>query len=81
MDCIFFGLTAVCLFVLRRHKVEDQKSISFRVPGHPWVTLLFIAANWLIVISTFAHDPRRSLVGLAIALAGLPVYWFWRARP
>lgn len=80
MDCIFFGLTAVCLFVLRRRKVEDQELISFHVPGHPWVTLLFIAANWLIVISTFAHDPRRSFVGLAIALAGLPVYWFWRAR-
>src|ERR1043166_5665441 len=80
MDCIFFGLTAVCLFVLRRRTVEDPGSISFRVPGHPWITLLFIGANWLIVISTFAHDPRRSFIGLGIALAGLPVYHFWRAR-
>lgn len=80
MDCIFFGLTAVCLFVLRHRKVKDQELISYRMPGHPWATLLFIAANWLIVISTFAHDPKRSFIGLAIALAGLPVYWFWRAR-
>lgn len=80
MDCIFFGLTAVCLFVLRHRKVKDQELISYRVPGHPWATLLFIAANWLIVVSTFAHDPKRSFIGLAIALAGLPVYWFWRAR-
>jgi basic amino acid/polyamine antiporter, APA family len=50
------------------------------VPGHPWTTLLFIAAEWLVVISTFARDPRRSFIGLAIAIAGLPVYFFWRAR-
>ena len=77
MDCIFFGLTAVCLFVLRRRNPEPS---DFRVPGHPWTTLLFIAAQWLIVASTFAHDPMRSSIGLAIAAAGLPAYYFWRAR-
>jgi APA family basic amino acid/polyamine antiporter len=78
MDCIFFGLTAVCLLVLRRRNVQDRQSISFHVPGHPWTTLLFIAANWLVVISTFAHDLKRSFIGLAIALAGLPAYLLWR---
>jgi APA family basic amino acid/polyamine antiporter len=80
MDCIFFGLTAACLFVLRQRKPNDEKAISFRVPGHPFTTLLFIAANWLVVISTFTHDPKRSFIGLAIALAGLPVYWLWQAK-
>jgi hypothetical protein len=42
--------------------------------------LLFIAAEWLVVISTFARDPRRSTIGLLIALAGLPVYFLWRAK-
>ncbi len=75
MDCIFFGLTAVCLFVLRR---RASAPATFQVPGHPWTTLLFIAAQWLIVISTFAHDPKRAFIGLGIALAGLPVYFLWR---
>ena len=75
MDCIFFGLTAVCLFVLRR---RERTPASFRVPGHPWTTLLFIAAQWMIVVSTFAHDPPRALIGLGIALVGLPVYFLWR---
>ncbi len=75
MDCIFFGLTAVCLFVLRR---RESSPASFRVPGHPWTTLVFIAAQWLIVLSTFAHDPKRAFIGLGIALAGLPVYFLWR---
>ncbi|MBA3607692.1 MAG: hypothetical protein H0W43_04150 [Chthoniobacterales bacterium] len=48
------------------------------MPGHPWTTLLFIAAQWLIVLSTFAHDPQRAFIGLGIALAGLPIYFLWR---
>jgi APA family basic amino acid/polyamine antiporter len=74
MDALFFGLTATCLFVLRRR----GGSVRFRVPGHPWTTLLFIAAQWLIVLSTFANDPRRAFIGLGFALLGLPVYLLWR---
>ena len=77
MDCIFFGLTAICLFVLRR---RESTPASYEVPGHPWTTLLFVVAQWLIVLSTFAHDPKRAFVGLAIALAGLPIYFLWRRQ-
>ncbi|MEP7015823.1 MAG: amino acid permease [Verrucomicrobiota bacterium] len=80
MDCIFFGLTAACLFVLRRRARQDSEPVNFRVPGHPWTTLLFIAANWAVVASTFIHDPMRSFIGLGIAIAGLPAYLLWRHR-
>jgi len=81
MDSHFFGLTAVCLLLLRRRDASSGSSpIDYRVPGHPWTTLFFIAAEWLVVISTFARDPKRSFIGLAIAIAGLPVYFFWRAK-
>jgi len=81
MDSMFFGLTAVCLLVLRRRAADSgSPAIEFRVPGHPWTTLLFIAAEWIVVVSTFAHDPRRSFIGLAIAIAGLPAYFLWRAQ-
>jgi len=81
MDSLFFGLTAVCLFVLRRRATAPgSPAIPYRVPGHPWTTLLFIAAEWIVVVSTFAHDPKRSLIGLGIATAGLPAYYLWRAK-
>jgi APA family basic amino acid/polyamine antiporter len=81
MDSLFFGLTAVCLLLLRRRDAASLgATIDYRVPGHPWTTLLFIAAEWIVVVSTFARDPQRSFIGLAIALAGLPVYFFWRAK-
>ena len=75
MDAIFFGLTACCLFVLRKRNGPAW----FTVPLHPWTTLFFIAANWIVVVATFAHDPVRSFIGLGIALAGLPVFLIWRA--
>jgi basic amino acid/polyamine antiporter, APA family len=81
MDSLFFGLTAVCLLVLRRRaKQRGAASVAYRVPGHPWTTFLFIAAEWIVVVSTFAHDPKRALIGLAIAIAGLPAYYLWSAR-
>jgi APA family basic amino acid/polyamine antiporter len=81
MDSLFFGLTAVCLFLLRRRDTSSlSAAIHYRVPGHPWTTLFFIAAEWLVVISTFARDPLRSFIGLGIALAGLPIYFFWHAQ-
>ena len=76
MDSLFFGLTAVCLFVLRRR----SGAVSFGVPGHPWTTLFFIAAEWLVVVSTFANDPQRAFIGLGFALLGLPVYALWKKR-
>lgn len=78
MDCIFFALTAACLFVMRR-RAGDERS-SYQVPGHPWTTLLFIAAQMIVVASTFLHDPKRSFIGLGIATAGLPAYLLWQAR-
>ena len=81
MDSLFFGLTAVCLLVLRRRTaVPGAEKVDYLVPGHPWTTLLFIAAEWIVVVSTFARDPLRSFIGLGIAIAGLPVYFFWRAK-
>jgi APA family basic amino acid/polyamine antiporter len=81
MDSLFFGLTAVCLFVLRRRAAAlGAGKVDYSVPGHPWTTLLFIAAEWIVVVSTFAHDPKRSFIGLGIAAAGLPAYLLWRTR-
>ncbi len=81
MDCVFFGLTAACLFIMRRRAAtQGVDAIDYRVPGHPWTTLLFIVAEWIVVVSTFARDPKRSLIGLGIAMVGLPVYFLWHSR-
>jgi len=78
MDFIFFGLTACCLFVFRNR--ETARQISSATPGHPFSTLLFIAACWLVVINTIVKYPNNTLIGMAILIAGVPAYFFWSRR-
>jgi basic amino acid/polyamine antiporter, APA family len=89
-DFIFFGLSATCLFVFRRREARETRvrpdsgaSLApriTRVPGHPITTILFVAACWLVVLSTIYKYPGNSAAGLAIVLAGIPVYYFWGRR-
>ena len=80
MDAIFWGLTALCLLLLRRRETSSSPPVDYAVPGHPWTTVFFIAVMWSVVIITFVHDAKHSFLGLIFALAGLPVYFFWRAK-
>ena len=82
MDWLFFGLTATCLFVFRRREArQGTRETPFRMPGHPLITLLFVAASWLFVANTFYKYPRNAAIGLGIVLAGIPAYFLWRRRP
>ena len=77
IDMIFFGLTACCIFVFRK---REAAAAVTRVPGHPFTTIVFIAICWLVVINTVYQYTRNTLIGIAIMIAGIPVYWFWRQR-
>ena len=79
LDAVFFGLTGAALLVLRR---RDPRPVErgFRMPGHPWTTLVFVAAFWALALNTVARNPRSAGIGVLILLAGVPVYFLWR-RP
>jgi APA family basic amino acid/polyamine antiporter len=74
VDFIAYGLTATCLFVFRRRISEN----GYRVPGHPLTTIFFVVVCWSVVAGTVYSYPKNSLIGFAIVLAGLPVYFLWR---
>ena len=83
MDFLFFGLTATCLFVFRRRErtADIQAGTEgFRVPWHPFTTILFVLISWLVVANTIYRYPANSLLGMGILLLGLPVYAFWHIR-
>jgi APA family basic amino acid/polyamine antiporter len=82
VDFIFFGATALCIFVFRRRgtaATSDSRRIT-SVPGHPVTTGLFVIVCWLVVINTVYRYPENTLIGLAILLAGIPAFYFWRWR-
>ncbi len=82
LDFLFFGLTATCIFALRRREARENPSApaTYRIPGHPVTTILFIAASWLVVLNTFYKYWESSRIGLAILLSGIPAYMFWSRR-
>ena len=81
VDSIFFGLTAACLFSLRkRAMVTNTEGRSYALKVNSIVIILFIVAEWLVAANAVYKDPGNSGIGLGILLAGIPVYLFWRRR-
>jgi APA family basic amino acid/polyamine antiporter len=77
VDFIFFGLTGAALLVFRK---REPASAGFRVPLHPWTTLLFVAACWTIVAATIASHPANSAIGFAILALGVPACLYWQRK-
>ena len=56
VDWIFFTLTGIALFVLRR---RTDLPLPFRVPGYPIVPALFVGAAALAALSPFFDEAAR----------------------
>jgi APA family basic amino acid/polyamine antiporter len=75
MDTLFWGLSASCLFVLRH---RDPSAGKIRTPGHPVTTALFCLACAGVAGNTIYLYPRNTLIGVAILISGVPVYFLWK---
>jgi basic amino acid/polyamine antiporter, APA family len=81
IDFTFFGLSACCLFVLRRRdRGAALGERGFRVPWHPFSTAVFVLACWFIVANALWRYPVNSSIGFVILIVGLPVYAVWARR-
>jgi basic amino acid/polyamine antiporter, APA family len=81
IDYIFFGFAAIALIVFRNRDAHDPSALSpaIRMPGHPVTTLIFLAVAWGVVGDVMLTSPE-TIVGIAILLSGLPVYWLFTRR-
>jgi APA family basic amino acid/polyamine antiporter len=77
VDIVFFGLTAVCVFVFRRRNRGKPKGDFFHIPGHPFTTAFFIVACCVITFSVVYKEPLNTAISLGIMLLGLPAYFVW----
>ncbi|HSC95188.1 MAG TPA: amino acid permease [Burkholderiales bacterium] len=81
---LFFLLTGVSLFPLRRHAPANEN--PFRVPLYPVTPLLFAAACAYMLYSSFMYamslDPGSigAMVGIAMLASGVPVLMWARRR-
>ena len=74
----FVGLTVSGLFVFRRRNQGDQGAIL--AAGYPFTPLAFLALVVMLMLAVMAHSPRETLLGIAVVLAGIPVYELFRWR-
>jgi APA family basic amino acid/polyamine antiporter len=78
VDVIFFALSAVCVFVFRKHRRATED--TFRIPGHPLTTLFFIGACAVITFSLLYKFPLNSAISFGIMLLGVPAYFLWAKK-
>jgi APA family basic amino acid/polyamine antiporter len=71
---IFYGLGAAAVLVLRN--TQPQLERPFRVPGYPWVPLLFCTAAIGLVLSVVIRQPGGAFIGAGLVACGIPVYFF-----
>ena len=72
----FLALAVAGVLVLRRTRPELAR--PYRTPWYPLVPLTFVAGTLWVVGSALVARPLTTLAGIALTLAGLPVYALWR---
>ncbi|MBI3047838.1 MAG: amino acid permease [Acidobacteria bacterium] len=75
---LFLGLAVAAVFILRAREPDAPR--PFLALGYPVAPAIFTLASAGIVVNAFYADLRRTLVGAAIILAGVPIYLLFRAR-
>jgi len=75
---IFYVLTILGLFVLRRKRPEAER--PYRAFGYPILPALYIIGASAISLVLFLYKNKTSWPGLLIVLTGVPVYFLWKRR-
>jgi APA family basic amino acid/polyamine antiporter len=76
MMTLTYVLTVGAVFVLRRTQPERPR--PYRCAGYPWLPGLYLVVACAFVVSTLLSKPRESLIGVGMAIAGIPLYVYWR---
>ncbi len=81
-EWLFYALTASTVFVFRHRakRLTPNTPRPFSVPGYPAIPLLFLAAALVLLAATLHDQPRNSLLGLLVILAGIPIHYLYRRR-
>lgn len=75
---ILYGMAGFSVIVLRRKHPEIAR--AYRVPGYPYLPVLFTATAGVLLYATLLRSPRESIIGLVIIALGIPYYLSHRNR-
>jgi APA family basic amino acid/polyamine antiporter len=75
---LFYTLGVVAVWVLRRRLPDAPR--PYRMWGYPTTLWLFVIVSIWFMLDAFVNQPKTSFIAMAIAAAGIPFYFLWRAR-
>jgi len=75
---VFYILTIVGLFVLRRTRPEANR--PYRAVGYPVLPIIYIVMALFIDVVLLRYKPQFTWPGLIVVLLGIPVYYAWSRR-
>jgi APA family basic amino acid/polyamine antiporter len=84
----FYGMSALGVILLRIRMPDAPR--PYKVPGYPYIPLIFILFTVCFLVATLVTDVQQylsgkthlvnSLLGVAITLFGLPLYYWSKSR-
>jgi APA family basic amino acid/polyamine antiporter len=84
----FYGMSALGVILLRIRMPDAPR--PYKVPGYPYIPLIFILFTVCFLLATLVTDIQQyisgkthlvnSLLGVAITLLGLPLYYWSKSR-
>ena len=77
-EWLFYMLTTSTVFMFRRR--EPDRPRPYKVWGYPVVPAVFVICSAVLLLYTFATNVKNSAWGSLVMLAGVPVYYLFRAR-
>lgn len=74
-DSISMITASAAIFILRHRakKAGDLQGI-YKIPGYPWMPIIFIILYSLVNISVMISNPQASMIGFVLFLSGYPLY-------
>jgi APA family basic amino acid/polyamine antiporter len=76
-DLSFYTLMVGAVLIMRRKAPKAPR--PFRTPGYPLPAVLYLTLAISLLLDLISLAPGTSGKGFAIVLAGIPVYFLWRA--
>jgi APA family basic amino acid/polyamine antiporter len=76
---LFYGLCTYGVFILRKR--NGGAPTTYKVPGYPFVPMMFVAFCLVLIILTLYNRPGEAIIGLLLIGTGIPFYLKWKNRP
>lgn len=76
---VLFSALAVAAVAILRWRLPNLHR-PFRVPLYPLPPLLFVGFSTWILWFTALGRPKESMAGMVLVAAGVPLYYYWKAR-